>query len=192
MIKVFFEHSIFLHQKVGGISNYIIKINQNLKNYKINSKIISLISINNKLNNTHNKVSYFKFLKIPKFCRKFFFFINDLFFLLYVKITKPDFVHFTYYNNRLFNYINTPYILTVYDLISENFNFFDKKFEKKNLVKNAKHIICISNFTKSQLISFYNIPSNKISVVNLGVDVKKNFIIKPKKNYILFVGDRGR
>ena len=30
MIKVLFENSIFLHQKIGGISNYIINLNKNL------------------------------------------------------------------------------------------------------------------------------------------------------------------
>ena len=30
MIKVLFESSIFLHQKVGGVSKYVIKLNKNL------------------------------------------------------------------------------------------------------------------------------------------------------------------
>ena len=39
MIKLFFEHSIFLHQKYGGISKYIIKINEKFINHNIDSKL---------------------------------------------------------------------------------------------------------------------------------------------------------
>ena len=192
MKKVLFEHSIFLHQKVGGISNYIIKLNENLNNEKIDSKIVSLVSINSKIINSSNIINYIKFKKIPKFCRKLFFFINDLFFLIYIKFYKPDIVHFTYYNNKLSHYIKIPYILTVYDLISENLNYADTVFNKKDLIKNAKHIICISNFTKSQLIKHYNVLDKKISVIHLGVDQNNIQIQNNKKKYILFVGDRGR
>ena len=73
MKKVLFEHSIFLHQKVGGISNYIIKLNENLNYEKIDSKIVSLVSINRKIINSTNIINYIKFKKIPKFCRKLFF-----------------------------------------------------------------------------------------------------------------------
>ena len=75
MIKIFFEHSIFLHQKYGGISKYIIKLNEKLINYNIDTKIISAISINDYLNNSSaNKRLILKLDSIPKFCRKFFFF----------------------------------------------------------------------------------------------------------------------
>lgn len=193
MIKILFEHSIFLHQKNGGISNYIIKINEKLKNYNVDTKIISLISINNFLN--HSKVKknvIFRLKIIPKFCRKFFFLLNDLFFLIYSKLSKPDLVHFSYYNNNLIKFLKAPYVLTVYDLINERFDIQNNQFNKKNLIMNAKHIICISNFTKSELIDIYEIPPKKISVVHLGVDEKKNEIINNKENFILFVGDRGR
>ena len=49
MIKVFFEGSIFLHQKRGGISKYIQKINENLFKYNIKSIIFSPITINENL-----------------------------------------------------------------------------------------------------------------------------------------------
>ena len=46
MIKIVFEGSIFLHQKVGGISKYINKLNLGLLNNSIKSKIFSPIIIN--------------------------------------------------------------------------------------------------------------------------------------------------
>ena len=45
MIKVLFESSIFLHQKVGGVSKYVIKLNK-ICQKNISSKIISPLTIN--------------------------------------------------------------------------------------------------------------------------------------------------
>ena len=51
MIKVLFDSSIFLHQKVGGVSKYITQLNENLPKFKVSSKILSPITINDYLNN---------------------------------------------------------------------------------------------------------------------------------------------
>lgn len=78
-MKIIFENSIFLHQSVGGISKYISKINQIFQKKKINSIIYSPISINNNLDIKKNyNISYFKFKKIPRFCTKLFYLINNL------------------------------------------------------------------------------------------------------------------
>tara|TARA_B100000989_G_scaffold206306_1_gene156281 strand:+ start:3037 stop:4113 length:1077 start_codon:yes stop_codon:yes gene_type:complete len=190
MIKILFESSIFLHQKIGGISNYIVKINERLKEYNINSKIVSIITINDYLAKKNlNNLSFFKIKKIPKFCRNFFFYINDFFFLFYIKIYKPDLIHFSYYNSRLISKLKVPYVVTIYDLIHEKFDLNDKQFPKNKMLDNAKHIICISNTTKKDLIEKYNVDQNKISTVYLGVD-NQNSYIERKENYILYVGDR--
>ena len=78
-MKIIFESSIFLHQSEGGISRYIFKINETFQKKNINSIIYSPISINNNLNIKKNyNVSYFKFKKIPRFCTKLFYLINNL------------------------------------------------------------------------------------------------------------------
>ena len=149
MTKILFESSIFLHQKIGGISNYIIEVNERLKKYNVDSKIVSVITINEYLKRKSLKnISFFKMKKIPKFCRKFFFYINDFFFQFYIKIYKPDLVHFSYYNSRLIPKLKVPYVVTIYDLIHEKFDLDDNQFPKNKMLDNAKHIICISDTTK--------------------------------------------
>lgn len=75
MVKILFESSIFLHQKVGGVSKYVIKLNKNLSKKNISSKIISPLTINYFLNLEKKNVFYLvKINKIPVFCRKLFFF----------------------------------------------------------------------------------------------------------------------
>ena len=192
MIKVLFDHTIFLHQKNGGISKYINKINQNLYKFKVTNRIFSPISINDNLRrNQDYNIFYLKFKKIPKFFTKIFYFINNLTSIIYIFFFKPDIIHFSYYNNFLVKFIKIPYVITVYDLISEKIHFKQTVFKKKNLIKNAKHIFCISNQTKRDLIKYYKVKKKKISVVYLGVDQKK-YLKKNKKNYILFVGSRVR
>ena len=75
--------------------------------------------------------------------------------MIYIKFYKPDIVHFTYYNNKLSHYIK--FRISSSDSPNEKTNTLSimqiQSFNKKDLIKNAKHIICISNFTKSQLVN---------------------------------------
>ena len=190
MTKILFEGSIFLHQKIGGISNYIVELNERLKKHDVNSKIISMFSINEHLaRKSSNKISFFKIKKIPKFCRKFFFYLNDLFLLFYIKFYKPDLVHFSYYNSKLIPKLKVPYVVTIYDLIHEKLDLNDKQFPKNEMLNKAKHIICISNTTKNDLIERYSVNPKKISTIFLGVN-NTNTLKEKKEKYILYVGDR--
>ena len=133
MIKVFFESSIFLHQKNGGISKYIQRINKNFLKYNIKSIIYSPITINDNLNLSDKKnIYYLKINKIPRFFRKILYGINNFLTLLYIELFKPDIVHFSYYNEYLSSFIKIPYVITVYDLIHEKIYPSHNTFKKKN------------------------------------------------------------
>ena len=195
MTKILFESSIFLHQKVGGISKYIVKLNDNLKKNNIISKIYCPLTINNFLKkNKSNEIFFFKFKKIPKFFRRIFFSINNILTIFYIGYYKPDILHFSYYNNFLAKYSNVPYILTVYDLIHEKKKYKKNFFDKKRSIQNARHIICISKKTRKDLIRLYKVDKKKISVIYLGTDkvkIGQNKKSKRKK-FILHVGSRDR
>ena len=105
MIKVLFESSIFLHQKVGGISKYVTSLNKHLANFNVSSKkIFSPITINDYLKIKNSNIYYFKFKKIPRFLENFFF-INNFFTIIYIIIKKPDILHLSYYNNSLVKFL---------------------------------------------------------------------------------------
>lgn len=194
MIKILFENSIFLHQNVGGISKYITELNNELNKINIKSKIISPLTINDYLKKENkSNIFYLRFKKIPRYCRKFFFILNNIFTFFYIRVYKPDIIHFSYYNNSFLNFGNAPYVLTIYDLIHEKLKLKQSQFQKFKLINKAKHIICISKKTKKDLIKYYKVKKNKISVIYLGVNNSQNRIktIK-KKNFILFVGNRER
>ena len=135
MKKVFFENSIFLHQRVGGISKYISKLNNEIRKTGINSIIYCPLTINTNLKkNKKSDIFYLRFIKIPLFCTKIFYLINNLLTIIYMKLSKPDIFHFTYYNNFLLKFIKMPYVLTVYDLISEKYNYKNTRFKKSELI----------------------------------------------------------
>ena len=64
-------------------------------------------------------------------------------------------------------------------------------------MKDVDRIICPSNKTKTDLIKFYNIPSEKIKVIYMGTNkftdnTNTKIIQSISKPFILYVGDRKR
>jgi glycosyltransferase involved in cell wall biosynthesis len=195
MINILIDHTIFLHQKNGGISKYFCRLQHknNSLDKDINIKIFSPITVNENLFNLQNKenIYYLKLEKIPKYCSRLFYFFNNILTLMYIKFYKPDLLHLSYFNYSIIKYIDIPYILTIHDLIHEK--YFKSNIDKKkyDLINNAKKIICVSKNTKKDLINFYKVDSKKISVIYHGIDItikkEKKF---NKKNNVLFIGDR--
>lgn len=99
---------------------------------------------------------------------------------------------------RYSNIINKPCVITVHDLSLQcsslfNLNARMKIYMKFDIlgIKNAKHIIAISKYTKSDLISKLNISPDKISIVYQGVDHNIYYPQKPHSfdfEYVLYVG----
>tara|TARA_Y100001970_G_scaffold294343_1_gene451081 strand:- start:10868 stop:11956 length:1089 start_codon:yes stop_codon:yes gene_type:complete len=197
-LKLFFDPSIFYLQRFGGISRYIIELNKNFsKNF--NTKIIAPIYINNFLDdiNSNNKICFLKINNYLRFTRKATIQFNKFFFELFCFIKRPDIVHLTYYDN--YNYSkNIKTVITVHDLIHEKYsseyNFKYRSFYKKNSIEKADKIICVSDNTKKDLLNFYKVDENKISVIHHGypdsletIKIHDEFLEKP---FLLFVGDR--
>lgn len=113
----------------------------------------------------------------------------------------------SYYNPYFLEFLNdTPFVLTIYDMIHELYpHYLDETEElvihnKKILLERAEVIIAISNNTKSDILKFYPfIPEEKIKVVYLSQSISKDSldqikiqkVIGEKFSYVLFVGNRG-
>jgi glycosyltransferase involved in cell wall biosynthesis len=76
---------------------------------------------------------------------------------------------------------NHPQIVTVYDLSSVRnsksssispFKRIARKFTIENGVKHADHIVAISEFTKNDLLDYFDIEEEKITVIHNGIDEK--------------------
>ena len=108
---------------------------------------------------------------------------------------SKDITHF-------FNYYIPPFVkgktvVTIHDMA---FRVFPETVRKKTLlflksvikksIKRADHIVTVSEFSKQEMMRFYHVPSEKISVVPNGVDLKrfhpendKEVIEKVKEKY---------
>ena len=191
-MKIIYDHQLFSNQNFGGPSRYFTELIIEL--IKIKSEPVILSSINNNI-----------FLKsIPsKFKKEFFLSFKkniltnnfyNFFSKYYFNKLNYDLYHLTYYDLCFSD--KKPKVITVYDLIHEKFNqeFNFKEFPKREIFKKIDYFFFISHNTKNDLIEYYNIDENKISVTYLASSIKaskKNlkFISKP---FLLYVGSRKR
>jgi len=105
----------------------------------------------------------------------------------------------TYYDLYFLDALGqTPFVLTVYDMIHELFPkyFAGDKFtasSKKLLLEKATKIIAISQNTKDDILRIYpHIEASKIEIVYLASSIKLDDTSPPNlpENYLLFVGHR--
>lgn len=130
-------------------------------------------------------------------------FKRDLTFIHQLRKLKGT-LHFPYHHlGRYGNFIRNPFIITVHDLIryldlskSEPLihrpNSRDRFYLRLDYkgVRKAKHVIAVSNATKSDLVKHLSIPEERISVVYEGVD---HSVFYPARRsltfpYVLYVG----
>ena len=207
-MKILLDPQIFNAHKYGGISRYYTEIFSSLSKKKD-------LQINIPLYFTNN-VYFNESILVSKKQKRYSFFLN---FLSKVgisirKITKKrnnrgalkgmvsqDYDLFipTYYNPYFLEYIGAkPFVLTVYDMIHEQFPQYFEAYdntvnEKLLLMEKATKIIAVSQNTKKDIIKIYpHIDASKIEVIYHGNSIKVNAGAKPNlpSNYILFVGVR--
>ena len=201
-MKILYDHQIFTMLIYGGIPRYFFELILNFSKDKTMSvKLPVVFTHNDYLLNSN-------FLKGPRF------FHNKRFIgkTTLIKLTSEyytkwsllrknyDVFHPTYYDPYFKKYIgNKPVVVTVYDMIHELFpEHFPSdditKNWKKETIESAARIIAISENTKKDLIRFYGIDEERITVIHLASSLKlANTTPGPfslPSKYLLFVGQR--
>ncbi|WP_201619075.1 glycosyltransferase family 4 protein [Psychrobacter maritimus] len=203
-MKIAYDNQIFNMQRYGGISRYYTELASQLYDKSIDTKVFAGLHRNEYIQKYKasfvlgKQVTY-----LPK-TANILLKANNVLADSYFSIKRPDIVHRTYYNNK--NKIKKSInVITVYDMIHELFpDDFSAKdntaYLKSITIKQADHIICISESTKNDLLRIYDIPESNISVTYLGYhslpDVKSTYIdnqtfTNSEKPFLLFVGHRG-
>jgi len=201
-MKIVFDFKIFSHQKFGGPSRYFFNLFENLSSINKDTYVSNITYINYYLSKSNFKKNIFGiYLPKVKYLNYYLNKINKNFSYRNISKIKPDILHTTDYFNAPSDNIR-PLIVTVHDLIHEIFHDeFGKTKDyrpKKDILRIADHIICVSENTKKDLINIYNIDSKKISVVYHGNSfetVDQSFdetSIKKNNNYFLYIGSRKR
>ena len=112
---------------------------------------------------------------------------------VFLPIPHQLFFHEEKQITHFFNYYVPPFVkgkkvVTIHDMA---FRVFPETVRKKTLfflkaiikrsIHRADHIITVSEFSKQEIIRFYEVPQDKISVVPNGVDFKKFYPEKDKQ-----------
>tara|TARA_B100001093_G_scaffold520495_1_gene616817 strand:+ start:15667 stop:16782 length:1116 start_codon:yes stop_codon:yes gene_type:complete len=208
-MRVLYDNQIFDSQIYGGISKYFCETIRklldlhNLYHFEIgilNSKNAYLIDmglfkpnlLSRLLNNHYVKRVLDKLGMTAKW-------LNQKYTLYLVKYGGFDLVHPTYYHFDPLLYKQTPYILTVHDMIHELYpEYFEEDTvileNKKKSIEGASHIISVSHATKNDLVKVLGIDESKISVIHHSFDFpeyrsQKKWLNLPE-DFFLFVGKR--
>lgn len=113
----------------------------------------------------------------------------------------PDLFHPTYYDPAFLDFIgDTPFVVTVFDMIHEKFgdscftNDQSTRQKKRTLIERASRLIAISETTKQDLITIYGTDPDLIDVVYPGISIvpriNESYCRSLDASYILYVGRR--
>lgn len=213
-MRVLFDYQAFLMQKYGGVSrcfaelipflssniHWTIGIKQSENIYLTKNKLVSDIesiklsfetffpSINFRGKGRIYKLSE-KVFRLPSALR-----LNKKESIDLLKSGVVDIFHPTYYDDYFLAYIkDTPWVLTIHDMIPELFGMDEWQVEKKKkLASLASHIVAVSENTKKDIIKILGIPEEKISVVYHAnsLTIPENVIAGYNYPYLLYVGSR--
>lgn len=127
--------------------------------------------------------------------------LNGLIARQQLRAWQPDVVHETYFSNTRSGSGKIPTVLTVFDMIGELGLDAEapspaelRRSKKYAAVKRADHVVCISEYTRQDLIRLYDVAPAKTSTIHLGCAVATpadTLALKVVKPYLLFVGLRG-
>ena len=201
-MRIAYDYLAFCIQRYGGVSRYYVKLAKEIIKMKQDVKVFAPIHQNSYLSELPNEnITGVGLKKYPRKTTRFFIGANKILTKPMIQSWKPNIIHETYYSRTPSFTETTPSIITVYDMIHELYlaKFTDVKHistNKRNAIKRSQHVICISENTRNDLIRLFDVPSEKISVIPLGLeknylDMPVNYQLVEKRPFLLYVGARG-
>ena len=202
-LKIAFDQQVFLLQEYGGISRYLCSLVRELATMPaITAQVFAPLHVNRNLAGLGNELSRGRALsRLPPKLLRPVMFASKVMARREMARFKPDIVHETYYCEDDFRPNGARRVLTVYDLIHERYpdlfvNSEGTTRPKRVAANRVDHVICISESTRRDLVSYCGVAEEKTSVVYLGVDVDFVQAVTPSRQYhprpfLLYVGARG-
>lgn len=127
--------------------------------------------------------------------------INDKIFEEYADKSGVDLVHLTgahVYSRGWQRYVGkVPIVVTIHDLIPEVVNHNEEIREvRRSVLSAASQVICVSEYTRQDVIKTYHVAPDKIKTIHHGVSFADSFQTfrwgeENCGKYVLFVGRRG-
>ena len=202
-MRVAFDYKIFSSQVYGGVSRCISSLAYHLASQGYaDVRIFAPLYINSYLSKLPEKLVYGRKIGEIRYTKKIVHTINRYVSAPKIRGFHPDIVHESYCSR--FSYIpeNSRHIITIHDMIHEHFPKMSKLNSgfvqaKKIAIQRADMIICVSESTRRDLLEYYDLPEENVSVVYHGIDVLNSEyspavqdISPEQKPYLLYVGQR--
>lgn len=195
-----FDFQIFCRQPVGGVSRYFASLASELVALgSFDVRIIAPLHVNEYLRRLEGVPIQGRAIKRPPYSARLLTLVN----LALLKCSRPAdrgaLVHQTFYNRSLLANIGRPVVTTIHDLIHEarpqEFSPADNTIRhKREAILRADRIICVSEYTKRDLIERYGVAEDRVSTIYLGTSLAatdgrslKSPLGAP---YLLYVGRR--
>jgi glycosyltransferase involved in cell wall biosynthesis len=204
-MRLLFDHGVFTMQVVGGISRYYVETIKRLaREPDLSIRVAAAFSVNRYLPELDRRLV--RGFAIPPWRRT-----RRLRTLASAACTAavaarfaPDLIHETYYGSRWPRLGRAPTVLTVYDMIHEQFvqqapaarrsGFRRDIALKRSAIRRADLLLCISEHTRRDLLELFDLPAARTVVTHLAVDESfATAAVGPSPRaapYLLFVGSR--
>jgi glycosyltransferase involved in cell wall biosynthesis len=192
-MRILYDHQAF-GQIFGGVSRYYVETIKHL-NPEIEREVAVKYSRNAYINDIIPKISYpFGRFYVP-FKRRLINKANFNYSISRLINSDYDLFHATFDDSYFLDYVKTPFVISVHDLIPESEpELWQGGWleSRKQVFPRAKHIIANSIHTKNDLLKYYpHLDESIITVIYRGY-TPDNFqpIAKKLDKYILFIGSR--
>ena len=200
MMRICYDYQIFAAQRYGGITRYFVEIASRIHHFpqtdvRILAPLYRSVLLREKQNVLPVVGTYFSgaFRRASGLCMRLGSMYSGVSSLWY----HPDIVHETYYSPTKTVPSSSKSVITVYDMVAEQFPDQQSKAPgvlpaRKAAFDRAAHLICISQNTRADLIKLYNVDAAKVTVIPLATSILPS--TKPPLSvdepFFLYVGSR--
>jgi glycosyltransferase involved in cell wall biosynthesis len=206
-MKVLYDHQSFTGMTYGGVSRYFFDLMRSFAKRQDIDFELSLRLSNNEYLDQASFSSHLRYRGLAQVrnVNRVASVLNRLHSLRRLRAGQFDVFHPTYYHRYFLNALgNKPFVLTFHDAASERFgdiypDLGEGLYEiKKKLIDRADAVIAVSEFSKQEILHFFPVNPDKVSVVHLGtafgtepLNVADSRTITPEPfPYVLYVGKR--
>ena len=203
-MKVLYDHQSFTGMAYGGVTRYFYEL---MRSFSTRSDIDFELSLKFSNNEYLDQTAFSKHFRFRRWSHlqnvnMAASALNRLYSLRRLKQNSFDVFHPTYYHKYFLDHLNSkPFVITFHDASSERYaRQYPEVGEhltevKKLLLPRADCIIAVSEFSKQEILHYFDVKPEKIRVIHLGTSFSH---YKPSHPfdalpypYLLYVGKRG-
>ncbi len=202
-MKILYDHQSFTGMTYGGVTRYFHELMQSFSQRNDVDVELSLKLSNNEYLASAPFANYWRFKRwssTPTIVRAASL-INRLYSMKRIGAGNFDVFHPTYYHPYFLPFLGRkPFVVTFHDATSERFGqAYPELGEglfamKQTLLRRADAVIAVSEFSRQELLTFFDVDPAKIQVIPLGTSFS-SWANPPATTplpfpYLLFVGKR--